>query len=541
MAHKVIDRCKETTSTTGTGTLTLTGPVAGFVAMADAATGLTTNGDTSWFVAEIGSQWEEFLGTRVDATHLARTTVLKSSNGGALVNFTSPPVVFGTVPAERISAVGPSVSAYRSTTQQSITSSTWTKVELNAESFDTGNCFDSSTNYRWTPTVEGYYHVSFTVWLGAASGLTAVAGSIYKNGVDAAGGSYSPPANSTSGNSSGSKLIYMNGTTDYLELWAWGSGTSVNIGVGDRNTFMTAYLASLPGAPMLAPIVAPGPSFKADRTATDQTITSGAWEKVQLNGETFDNGNCFDSTTNYRFQPNVEGYYQMSMSVDLSAASAATGALASIYKNGAAALYGSYQTVPGGTEAICTGGGLIYMNGTTDYLELWGLIAGTTTKVKFGPATYMTGFLAALPQVPQPTSGPAFRAYRSADQTGVPNATFTKVALNTEEFDVGGCFDSTTNYRFTPNVAGYYFFEWTLTCSGSPLTSNTASLRKNGAEVANSVYYSAAAGSRIGGSRLIYMNGTTDYVELFGYVSGTTLKFASGLAETSLSGHFVRA
>ena len=40
MAHKLIDRCKETTSTTGTGTLTLTGAVTGYVAMADATNGL---------------------------------------------------------------------------------------------------------------------------------------------------------------------------------------------------------------------------------------------------------------------------------------------------------------------------------------------------------------------------------------------------------------------------------------------------------------------------------------------------------------------
>ncbi len=77
MAHKVIDRCKETTSTTGTGTLTLTGAATGYVAMADATAGLTTDGDTSWFCAENGAEWELFLGTRVDSTHLARTEVAR--------------------------------------------------------------------------------------------------------------------------------------------------------------------------------------------------------------------------------------------------------------------------------------------------------------------------------------------------------------------------------------------------------------------------------------------------------------------------------
>jgi hypothetical protein len=42
---------------------------------------------------------------------------------------------------------------------------------------------------------------------------------------------------------------------------------------------------------------------------------------------------------------------------------------------------------------------------------------------------------------------PAFSAYMSANQT-IPNETFTKIAFNTENFDVGGCYD-TSNYRFT--------------------------------------------------------------------------------------------
>jgi hypothetical protein len=65
--------------------------------MANAATGLTSNGDTGWFCAEAGAQWEVFLGTRISATELARTTVLSSSTGST-INFSTPPVVFSTVP-----------------------------------------------------------------------------------------------------------------------------------------------------------------------------------------------------------------------------------------------------------------------------------------------------------------------------------------------------------------------------------------------------------------------------------------------------------
>ena len=56
-----------------------------------------------------------------------------------------------------------------------------------------------------------------------------------------------------------------------------------------------------------------------------------------------------------------------------------------------------------------------------------------------------------------PASTPAFEAYQSAN-TDISDATNTKVLCNTEVFDTDNCYDNSTNYRFTPNVAGKYFF-----------------------------------------------------------------------------------
>jgi hypothetical protein len=50
---------------------------------------------------------------------------------------------------------------------------------------------------------------------------------------------------------------------------------------------------------------------------------------------------------------------------------------------------------------------------------------------------------------------PAFSAYQSSGQT-LSSATATKLNFQTEEFDTNNNFDSTTNMRFTPTVAGYY-------------------------------------------------------------------------------------
>lgn len=242
MAHKVIDRCKETTSSTGTGNLTLTGAVSGFVSMANAATGLTSNGDTGWFCAEAGAQWEVFLGTRISATELERTTLLASSTGST-INFSSPPVVFSTVPASRVQPR--MFKAYRASTNQSITSSTYVKVQLNAEEVDSHNEFDSTTNFRWTPLVPGWYLVNFRVNGSGTSATTAYA-ALYKNGVLNNYSNYAAPV-SGEGVSTGAELVYMNGSTDYLELYALISGSSPIVKYGADRTTMSGVLVSATG------------------------------------------------------------------------------------------------------------------------------------------------------------------------------------------------------------------------------------------------------------------------------------------------------
>ena len=65
---------------------------------------------------------------------------------------------------------------------------------------------------------------------------------------------------------------------------------------------------------------------------------------------------------------------------------------------------------------------------------------------------------------------PAFEAYLSATQN-VTSATATKVQFDTEVFDEGGVYDSSTNYRFTPTVAGKYYVYAGLQCYGSAFSS----------------------------------------------------------------------
>lgn len=101
MALVVKDRVKETTATTGTGTLTLAGAVAGFQTF----TSVLSNGDTTYygiFESSTG-EFEVGLGTFTSSgTTLARTTILESSNSGSAINLTAGAAdVFITQPAEK--------------------------------------------------------------------------------------------------------------------------------------------------------------------------------------------------------------------------------------------------------------------------------------------------------------------------------------------------------------------------------------------------------------------------------------------------------
>jgi hypothetical protein len=95
----VNDRVRETTATTGTGTITLAGAVTGYQSFA-----VIGNANTCYYTIsdQLGANWEVGIGTyTLSGTTLARTTVLKSSNANALVNFTAGTKdVFVTYPAE---------------------------------------------------------------------------------------------------------------------------------------------------------------------------------------------------------------------------------------------------------------------------------------------------------------------------------------------------------------------------------------------------------------------------------------------------------
>jgi hypothetical protein len=94
------DRVKETSTTTGTGTYSLAGAATGFQTF---VAGIAT-GNTCYYTATDGTDWEVGIGTVTDATPdtLARTTILQSSNADAAVNWgAGTRTLFVTMPADR--------------------------------------------------------------------------------------------------------------------------------------------------------------------------------------------------------------------------------------------------------------------------------------------------------------------------------------------------------------------------------------------------------------------------------------------------------
>ena len=172
--------------------------------------------------------------------------VLQSTSGGSVTinepstasNFTQTlPAATGTV---MVSGNMPTFSAYIGTsTTTTATSGVWTKVAYDTKEWDTNTNY-STTNYRFTPTVAGYYLISAAISTsgGNASGDRQNALAIYKNGVSYRNGANSP-INTQLDVAQIASLVYFNGSTDYVEIYWWQllTASQTATGVGGPSYF----------------------------------------------------------------------------------------------------------------------------------------------------------------------------------------------------------------------------------------------------------------------------------------------------------------
>ena len=201
-----------------------------------------------------------------------------------------------------------------------------------------------------------------------------------------------------------------------------------------------------------------------------------------------------------------------------------------------------------GLKPYDAGGGAIQIGGT-DAIEIDSSLNVTIPQdLEVSQDLVVTGTITSQGQVIG--AGPAFSAYLSANQT-VVSGVAERLDLNTKEFDTASCFNNTGStvggippYAFLPNVAGYY--QVNFSAGGTASTSLAyvgVYIYKNGNAVSRNLTpeYTSTNGDTIG-SRLVYMNGTTDYLEFYGQVGGTTTLQIVGVdgVRTSASAAFVR-
>lgn len=137
--------------------------------------------------------------------------------------------------AAGVAGTGPAFRATLSS-NQSISTGTRTKVALNTETFDTNGNYDNATNYRFTPTVAGYYQVNGLVGF-TGTIISATSAEIRKNGSGIAAAYFFATADN---NLCVGDLVYLNGSTDYVELWG-----QINASSGAAFTTDCRFSASL--------------------------------------------------------------------------------------------------------------------------------------------------------------------------------------------------------------------------------------------------------------------------------------------------------
>ena len=135
---------------------------------------------------------------------------------------------------------------------------------------------------------------------------------------------------------------------------------------------------------------------------------------------------------------------------------------------------------------------------------------------------------------------PCFEAQTSATQN-LPDSSAAKMVANSVKFNVGSCYDGTTNYRFTPTTAGKYALYMNAVFDSSStddILQTQIFIYKNGSDIARSIVYDTSK-HHFQSDKLFLIdeaNGSTDYYEAYVWCDISTgntgqLKFTSAYQE----------
>lgn len=144
------------------------------------------------------------------------------------------------------------------------------------------------------------------------------------------------------------------------------------------------------------------------------------------------------------------------------------------------------------------------------------------------------------------TNIPLLYVFRSASagNQSVTTNTNTKVIFDTVSIDTNSWWDA-VNYRYVPQIPGYYRFDYVVGLNGTSPTTLQSSLLKNGVTFSTGFRMLGTFTTTLGGmgsaaSILVSMNGTTDYVEVYGLVNATSPTIFGASAFTYLQAQLVQ-
>ena len=219
-----------------------------------------------------------------------------------------------------------------------------------------------------------------------------------------------------------------------------------------------------------------------------------------------------------------------------------------VYRNGVRLGSADYTATSGTTvvlAAAATAGDLVVTESfyVSSVLNAIPATAGSVGTTYLADNSVTTAKIAAgaVAQVDLATNvgatGPAFYGYNNVNQTAPTVSTWTKCDLNSEVFDTNSNFASS---RFTPTVAGYYQINSMVVFSAAQTSLCASAIYKNGAVYQQGLTLVSTAVYQLPLSVLVFLNGSTDYIELYVY-TGTSSAISGGSGSTTLTGAMVRA
>lgn len=222
--------------------ITLNAVVPGFLTFAGAG---AINGRLYRYAIREGNRREVCSGIYTSAgTTLTRVTHSSTAGGTTPETFTSAAIVSSIASAEDFADPrAGAISVDRNGVDQTgLVSNVSNKIQFTNEVFDIDSWFDNATDFRYTPLVPGQYLiiVGCSPFVGTA-GESGQA-QIWKNGIYIIGGQYLQVSSVPTGNnfiSVATGVVNMNGTTDFIEGYAYVAQGSTGLSGGTNRTYMS--------------------------------------------------------------------------------------------------------------------------------------------------------------------------------------------------------------------------------------------------------------------------------------------------------------